>query len=74
MNEIQEFAKAHQCTQAEMAERLGYSSQYISNLAVGRMPITSAFVGRVIRAYGLDAAQFFLPALDRNLTETGGGE
>jgi len=68
MNGFTEFLAVHKCTQAEMAKRLGYHKQYISNLVNGRMPITNAFIGRVMSVYGADAAEIFLSAMVSNLT------
>lgn len=61
MNAIKQMKATLGMRQLEIAERLGYHPQYISNLARGRMPITPQFVARVEQEFGQAAAALFLP-------------
>lgn len=70
MNKIKQLCKNSGIRQAELAERLGYHPQYISNLARGRMKITYQFVARIRESYGEEAAALFLPHVGSTLPKS----
>lgn len=74
MDVLQEFIQYRQLTQSQLARQLGYHRQYISNLVNGRSPITDAFVGKIARVYGVDAASLFLQSLTENSVSITQGE
>ena len=67
MNAIKQLSKTLGMRQLEIATRLGYHPQYISNLARGRMPITPQFVARVEQEFGQAAAALFFAHLGSTL-------
>lgn len=68
MNVLRQFLEEHCLQQQELANRLGYTPQYMSNLVNGRDPITPAFVGKVTLHFGAAAASLFLPYMGTKLT------
>lgn len=70
MNAIKQLTQSLGMRQREIAARLGYHPQYISNLARGRMPITPQFVARVNEELGAEQAALFLPHVGSTLPES----
>ena len=55
MNTIKEFMHEKGMTQAELAEKLGYSQPHIANIINGKDPVTDKFRWRWLEAFGPSA-------------------
>ena len=55
MNTIKEFMHEKGLTQAELAEKLGYSQPHIANIINGKDPINDKFRWRWLEAFGVSA-------------------
>ncbi len=52
MNTIKEFMRERGYTQAELAEKLGYSQAHIANLANGKDTVSDKFRWRWVEVFG----------------------
>ena len=52
MNTIKEFMRERGYTQAELAEKLGYSQAHIANLANGKDTVSDKFRWRWVKVFG----------------------
>lgn len=69
-NVLKAFLQERGLRQMEMAATMQYSHEYISQVANGHAPLSLPFVGRVLKYYGADAAEIFLPYVDTYLTRS----
>jgi transcriptional regulator with XRE-family HTH domain len=57
---LRKFATENRLTQTELAKRMGISQEHMNRVMNGKAPISDAFYGRFVRAFGPGVAAAIL--------------
>jgi transcriptional regulator with XRE-family HTH domain len=71
---VARLRRARGLTQEQMAERSGFSQQYLSGLERGRRNPTVVTLHELARALGVGPRELLAPAPDEGAAEDGGGD
>lgn len=66
---LREFLIRMEISQKELAAELGYTEQYISGIALGKRPMTDAFIQRLLQIYGGKVRESWLYGEDEYMTD-----